>query len=311
MIDNNMDKMKTLSIKDRHSKVNIKDFSSVWEKGGSFKDFLKTFPSILAGNDIRFVIKAIVLAAQTKKQVCFSMGGHVIKTGMSPLIIDLMQKNILTMISMNGSGIIHDLEIAMIGKTSEDVDNYINDGSFGMAKETFSLINQASKNAVKQSIGLGRAVGDIIEKENFKFKHLSLTAQGAKLDIPITVHVAIGTDIIHMHPDFDGAACGESSYKDFKIFVSKIKELEKGVYINAGSAVIMPEVFLKAVTLARNLGSPLTDFTSVNFDFIRHYRSIANVIKRPVKRGKGYNITGHHEIIIPLVYAAVLEALEK
>ena len=303
-------KLKTYSIKERHSKVKIKDFALPFKKGSSFASFLDTLPSILAGNDIRSVIKAIAQAAQKKNPVYFAMGGHVIKTGMSPVIIDLMKKNIFTMLSMNGSGIVHDLETAMVGKTSEDVARSIGSGSFGMAKETSDFLNQAIKNAKQQSIGLGKAVGEMILQENLDFKNLSLTASGAKLDIPVTVHVAIGTDIIHMHPDFDAAACGAASYQDFKIFASQIGMLEKGVFINAGSAVILPEVFLKALTLARNLGAKLDDFTTVNLDFIQHYRPLTNVVNRPtLGKGRGYNITGHHEILIPLIAAGVIEGL--
>ncbi|MBU8910235.1 MAG: hypothetical protein KOO65_03095 [Desulfobacterales bacterium] len=303
-------KFKTYSIKDRHSKVDIKDFSRPWKKGSSFSTFLDTLPSILAGNDLRCVIKAVTIAAKNKHQVCFAMGGHVIKTGMSPIVIDLMKKNVITMVSMNGAGIIHDLEIAMMGKTSEDVAQSLGNGSFGMAEETSHFLNQAIKNAGQQSIGLGKAVGDLILKENFRYKHLSLTAEGSALDIPVTVHVAIGTDIIHMHPDFDAGACGKASHDDFKLFASQITNLEKGVFINAGSAVIMPEIFLKAVTLVRNLGHTLDDFTTVNLDFIRHYRPMTNVVNRPtLGKGKGYSIVGHHEILIPLIAAGVLESL--
>ncbi len=303
-------KLKTYSIRERHSKVDIKDFSTPWKKGQSFSSFLDTLPSILAGNDLRCVINEISLAAKSNKQVCFAMGGHVIKTGMSPIVIDLMKKNVLTMISMNGSGIIHDLETAMVGRTSEDVAQSLGDGSFGMAKETSAFLNQAIKNAEKQSIGLGKAVGDLILEENLTYKHLSLTATGSALDIPVTVHVAIGTDIIHMHPDFDAAACGAASHYDFKLFTSKIADLEKGVFINAGSAVILPEVFLKAITLARNLGHTLDEFITVNLDFIRHYRPMTNVVNRPtLGKGKGYSIVGHHEILIPLIAAGVIESL--
>ncbi|WP_299980929.1 hypothetical protein [Desulfobacula sp.] len=303
-------KFKAHSIKDRHSKVDIKDFSTPWKKGGRLSAFLDTLPSILAGNDLRCVIKAISLAAKNKRQACFAMGGHVIKTGMSPIIIDLMEKNVFTLLSMNGSGIIHDLETAMVGRTSEDVAQSLGDGSFGMAKETSAFLNQAIKNTKKQSIGLGKAVGDMILKENFKYKHLSLTAKGSALDIPVTVHVAIGTDIIHMHPHFDAGACGEASHYDFKLFASHITDLEKGVFINAGSAVILPEIFLKAVTLARNLGFVLDDFTTVNLDFIRHYRPMTNVVNRPtLGKGKGFSIVGHHEILIPLIAAGVIESL--
>jgi len=303
-------RLKAYSIKDRISKVDCKDFSAPWKKGGSFSAFLDTLPSILAGNDLRSVIEAISRAAKNKKQVCFAMGGHVIKTGMSPIIIDLMKKNVFTLIAMNGSCIIHDLETAMMGKTSEDVAQSLGDGSFGMAKETSAFLNQAIKNAGIQSIGLGRAVGDMILKENLAFKDLSLTATGAALDIPVTVHVAIGTDIIHMHPDFDAAACGAASHYDFKWFASNITNLEKGVFINAGSAVIMPEVFLKAISLVRNLGHSLDDFTTINLDFIRHYRPMTNVVNRPtLGKGKGFSLVGHHEILIPLIAAGVIESL--
>lgn len=303
-------RMKTYSIKDRQSKVDVRDFSAPWTKGGLFSDFLSTLPSILAGNDLRSVIDAVSLSAKTQKQICFAMGGHVVKTGMNPILIDLMKKNILTMISMNGSGIIHDLETAMVGQTSEDVAKSLGDGSFGMARETSAFLNQAIKNAKQKSAGLGKAVGDLILKENLDFKHLSLTATAADLDIPATVHVALGTDIIHMHPDFDGAACGGASHYDFKLFASRIARLEKGVFINAGSAVILPEVFLKAVTLVRNLGHTLDDFTTVNLDFIRQYRPMTNVVNRPtLGKGKGFSLVGHHEILIPLIAAGVIESL--
>ncbi|MBU0970316.1 MAG: hypothetical protein KKC20_06690 [Proteobacteria bacterium] len=302
--------VKTYSIRDRKSLVSKDAFACAWKKGGRLPDFLASLPAILAGNDINAVIQAIARAAREKKQVCFSMGGHVIKTGMNPIIIDLMEKEILTMISMNGSGIIHDLEVAYTGSTSEDVAATLKDGSFGMAKETSDLLNQAIKNADKQSIGLGRAVGEMILAENLPHQHLSLNAAGARLNIPVTVHVAIGTDIIHMHPDFDAGACGAASHMDFKRFTARIAGLEKGVFINAGSAVILPEVFLKAVTLARNLGACLDEFTTVNLDFIRHYRPMTNVINRPtLGRGKGYAIVGHHEILIPLIAAGVIESL--
>jgi hypothetical protein len=303
-------RLKTYSIKDRQSKVDIRDFSAPWTKGGRFSDFLSTLPSILAGNDLRSVIDAVSLAAKNKRQICFAMGGHVVKTGMNPILIDLMEKHILTLISMNGSGIIHDLETAMVGQTSEDVAKTLGDGSFGMARETSTFLNQAIKNAEQNSIGLGKAVGDLIVKENLDFKHLSLTATATGLDIPATVHVALGTDIIHMHPDFDGAACGAASHYDFKLFASRIARLEKGVFINAGSAVILPEVFLKAVTLVRNLGHTLDDFTTINLDFIRQYRPMTNVVNRPtLGKGKGFSLVGHHEILIPLIAAGVIESL--
>lgn len=303
-------KINTYSIKDRPSKVDIKDFARPHKKGTPFQSFLESLPAILAGNDLKAVIQAVTVAAKKKRKIAFAMGGHVIKTGMSPLIIDLIEKKVFTMLSMNGSGIIHDLETALVGKTSEDVALSLGSGSFGMAKETAALINQAVANAGKNNIGLGRAVGELILKENLEYKDLSLLATGAALDIPVTVHVAIGTDIVHMHPDFDGAACGKASHFDFKLFADHIAGLEKGVFINAGSAVIMPEVFLKAVTLVRNLGHALDDFTTVNLDFIRHYRPMTNVVNRPtLGKGKGYSIVGHHEILIPLICAGIIEEL--
>ena len=303
-------RLKTYSIKDRKSLVSKDDFTTVWTKGGGLSDFIASLPGILAGKDIRAVIQAIALAARNKRQVCFAMGGHVIKTGMNPVLIDLMEKKILTMISMNGSGIIHDLEVALTGRTSEDVAASLGNGSFGMARETSDLLNQAIETAETQSIGLGRAVGEMILAENLPHKHLSLTAMGAKLNVPVTVHVAIGTDIIHMHPDFNAGACGNASLRDFKRFATQISDLKNGVFINAGSAVIMPEVFLKALTLVRNIGHGLDDFTTVNLDFIRHYRPMTNVVNRPtLGKGKGYAIVGHHELLIPLIAAGVIESL--
>ena len=303
-------KLKTYSIKDRKSLVSKADFAHPWDKGGNLSEFFDRLPAILAGREIREIIPAIAKAAKADKQVCFAMGGHVIKTGMNPILIDLMEKNVLTMLSMNGSGIIHDLEVAYTGRTSEDVAQSLTDGSFGMAQETSAFLNQAIANAAKNDWGLGKAVGQLILDQDLPFKHLSLTAQGARLNIPVTVHVAVGTDIIHMHPDFDGAACGKASHTDFHIFSRQIAQLEGGVFINAGSAVILPEVFLKALTLVRNLGHTIDDFTTVNLDFIRHYRPMTNVVNRPTQgKGRGYALVGHHEILIPLIAAGIIESL--
>ncbi|MEH0021182.1 MAG: hypothetical protein V6Z89_16130 [Desulfobacter sp.] len=304
-------RLTTYSIKDRKSLVSKDDFSTPWTSGGSLADFLDTLPAILAGKDIRAVINAVAKATAGKRQVCFGMGGHVIKTGMNPLVIDLMEKQVFTLVAMNGSGIIHDLETAYTGRTSEDVSQSLGNGSFGMARETSAFLNQAITNAKTQGIGLGRAVGELILDRDLPYKGLSITAQGARLDIPVTVHVALGTDIIHMHPDFDAAACGKASHDDFLAFTHRVTDLENGVFINAGSAVILPEVFLKALTLARNLGHQVDAFTTVNLDFIRHYRPMTNVVNRPtLGKGKGYAIVGHHEILIPLMAAGIIEALE-
>lgn len=306
----NYKNLKTYSIHDRSSLVEAKDFAAAWKKGSCFADFLNTLPGILAGKDIRNVIAAITNAAKNKRPVCFGMGGHVIKTGMAPILIDLMQKKVLTLIAMNGSGIIHDLETALAGRTSENVAQSLGDGSFGMAKETSELINQAIQKGQEQNIGLGQAVGEMILEAALPFKELSLTASAAAMKIPLTVHVALGTDIVHMHPDFDAAACGAASHHDFKLFAAHITGLEQGVFINAGSAVILPEVFLKALTLVRNLGHDVDNFTTVNLDFIRHYRPMTNVVNRPtLGKGKGYSIVGHHEILIPMIAAGVIESL--
>ncbi len=308
--DLDFSRVTTYSVKTRKSLVSKDDFTRPWKKGGSLSDFLDSLPGILAGRDLREVIRATALAVQNQKPVCLAMGGHVIKTGMNPVITDLMDKGVLSMISMNGAGIIHDLEVAMNGSTSEDVAQSLTDGSFGMAKETSEFLNQAIEKAKEKSMGLGRAVGELILEEKLDYRHLSINAAGARLNIPVTVHVAMGTDIIHMHPGFDAGACGKASHDDFKIFCAVISKLEHGVFINAGSAVILPEVFLKAVTLVRNLGHPVNDFTTVNLDFIRHYRPMTNVVNRPTQgKGKGYAIIGHHEILIPLIAAGVLEVL--
>lgn len=304
-------KISTYSIKDRDSKVTIHDFAKPWKGKGGFASFLETLPAILAGNDINAVINAIFLASTLKKKVCFAMGAHVIKVGLNPVVNDLVRRGIINMIAMNGACIIHDLEIAMAGKTSEDVAQSLGNGSFGMARETSDFLNQAIHDASRKSQGLGRSVGELILSRNLPHKDLSLLATGVTHDIPITVHVAIGTDIIHMHPGFDAAACGKASHDDFKTFAAMIARLEEGVFINAGSAVILPEVFLKALTLARNVGFTPRNFTTVNLDFIRHYRPMTNVVNRPtLESGKGYSIVGHHEILIPLIAAGVIEKLE-
>ncbi len=302
--------LKTYSIHDRNSLVSHKNFARPWDKGKDFKSFMDTLPGILAGNDLRAVIQAVVTAARNRRPVCVAMGGHVIKTGMSPILIDLMEKQVITLVAMNGAGIIHDLELALAGRTSEDVAGSLEDGSFGMARETADCLNQAIALAGSGSMGLGRAVGQFILEQELPCRHLSLLAAGARLNLPVTVHVALGTDILHMHPRFDAAACGQASMHDFHTFTAQIARLENGVFINAGSAVILPEVFLKALTLARNLGHAIDRFTTVNLDFIRHYRPMTNVVNRPTQgKGKGFSLVGHHELLIPLIAAGIIEAL--
>jgi hypothetical protein len=302
-------KIKTYSIKGRASKVRIDDFSRPHHKGDSFKDFFSSLPNILASKHFKDIAAAIVQARKDSRPVMLGMGAHSIKVGLNPVIIDLMERGILTSLSLNGAGIIHDFEVAFIGQTSEDVDKEILSGAFGMAEETGSMLNQAICSAGKDE-GIGAAIGRMIHTGDFPYKDKSLLAAGHRLGVPITVHVAIGTDIIHMHPSFDGKATGEAAHRDFLAFCALVSELEGGVYINLGSAVLLPEIFLKAVTLARNLGRPLQHFTAVNMDFVQHYRPNTNVVHRPTQGGgKGFTLTGHHEIMLPLLAAAVIEQI--
>ncbi|MBF0100341.1 MAG: deoxyhypusine synthase family protein [Desulfobacterales bacterium] len=302
--------IKTYPLSERKSNVSVQDFGTPWKSGNRYKTFLDTLPNILAAKDIRNVIAAIYDAYVNHKTIILAMGAHVIKTGLNPIIIDLMQRGIISAIAMNGAGIIHDLEIAMLGKTSEDVSASLGEGAFGMAKETAEFICDAIKNAESENSGLGRAVGNKINQAKLPYAAYSLLSTGATLDIPITVHVAIGTDIIHMHPDFDASAAGAASHRDFRLFATMVAKLEGGVHLNIGSAVILPEVFLKAITLTRNLGYPVSRFTTVNMDFIRHYRPETNVVHRPTAHGgKGYSLIGHHEIMFPIIAAGVIERI--
>lgn len=302
--------VKTCSIKERHSKVSLSDSAKIWEKGESFNSFIDSLPHILAGNHVREVISSLSAAFHNKKTVVLAMGAHVIKTGLNPVVIDMMERGVITAVALNGAGIIHDFELAMTGQTSEDVDASLGDGTFGMSHETCAFLSKAILMAGQENTGLGQAVGSMIIEENLPFGSSSILAAGARLKIPVTVHVAMGTDIIHMHPEFNPEYAGGASHRDFRIFTSVISSLEGGVYLNVGSAVILPEVFLKALTLARNLGSKIENFTSVNMDFIRHYRPMTNVVNRPTaKGGRGFNIIGHHEIMLPLIAAGVIERI--
>jgi hypothetical protein len=307
-----LSRVKTYPLSKRKSKISTADFAQIWKKGKFFQDFLNSLPKILAGQSIRDVIAALARAARGKKTVLLGMGAHVIKVGLSPVVIDLMERGVVTAVALNGSGIIHDLEVAMHGQTSEEVSESIDDGSFGMAHETAAFLSQAVEAADDEAAGLGQAVGEAILDKKLPLANQSILAAGARLGLPVTVHVAIGTDIIHMHPQFDAAKTGRLSHRDFRLFASVTAALEGGVYLNVGSAVILPEIFLKAVALARNLGHTLDNITTVNLDFIRHYRPMTNVVKRPTARGgTGINLVGHHEIMLPLIAAGVIEALDQ
>ena len=305
-------KVVTYPLERRKSKVATDALGSVWRKGGSFQDFLASLPHILAAADLLEIARRIVEAVRGQAPVILGMGAHPIKVGLSPLIIDLLERNIITAVAMNGAGIIHDFELAYQGETSEDVASALKDGSFGMARETGEFLHAAIRVGVhERQMGIGHAVGEKILAEQLPYRHLSILATCARLGIPACVHVTLGADIIHMHPQADGGALGKGSLQDFHLLAGVVAHLEGGVFLNLGSAVVIPEVFLKTLTLARNLGNSVRNFTTANFDFIRHYRPSVNVVTRPtLEGGQGFHITGHHEIMFPLLYAAVLEELD-
>ncbi len=307
-----LEKVKTYPIRQRLSKVSVKEFGSGWTPGGTIGQWLEKLPNILAGKDFRALLERLTTAVREKKTIILAMGAHPIKVGLSPVILDLMERGIISGLAMNGAGIIHDLEIAMVGATSEDVVFGLDDGKFGMATETGEFLNAAIREGAKKGSGLGASVGQTVLRASLPYAEYSLLAGAARLKIPITVHVAIGTDIIHMHPAADGSSIGETSHRDFRIFATLVSRLEGGAYINLGSAVILPEVFLKALSLVRNLGFEVKRFTAVDMDFIRHYRPMANVVTRPTREGgQGFSLVGHHEILFPLLASALIEMLER
>jgi hypothetical protein len=301
-------RIRTYPIRERPNKVHRDEIARVWNKGGSFAQFIESLPKILVGNDFRAVVEATVHAVRDQRPVVVMMGAHPIKCGLNPVLTDLMRRGVINAVAFNGAGAIHDFELAMIGETSEDVQRGLDDGSFGMIEETGKLMNAALADGVRQGIGAGRALGEAIVTGQFKQRELSILHQGVVSNVPVTAHIAIGTDIIHQHPSTEGSVLGEATYLDFQKFAAVIAKLEGGVVLNIGSAVIMPEVFLKALTIARNLGHTVDNFTTVTFDMIRHYRPTENVVRRPThKGGRGYYIIGHHELLVPLWAAAVVE----
>jgi len=306
-----LENLRTYSLKKRLSKVSIKDFGSSWAPGGTMGQWFEKLPNILAGSDLRALIKRFTKAVREERTIILAMGAHAIKLGLSPVILDLMERGIITGLAMNGAGIIHDLEVAMVGATSEDVASALPQGEFGAAQETGEFLNGAITEGAKAGIGLGTSVGKHILQASLPYAQYSLLGGAARLNIPLTVHVAIGTDIIHIHPGVDGSAIGETSHRDFRIFATLVSGLEGGVYINLGSAVVLPEVFLKALTLVRNLGFEVKRFTTVDMDLIRQYRPMNNVVTRPtLEGGQGFSLIGHNEIMFPLLAAALIENLE-
>jgi hypothetical protein len=308
----NVSDLKTYPLQKRHSKVRVSDFARPWQKGGSFSVFYRALPDILAVKTLRSVAEAIARAHRKDRPVIVGIGAHVIKVGLTPILVNWMEQGLITAVAMNGAGIIHDFELALMGHTSEEVDDEIDDGRFGMAEQTGRILNEAIVQGHRSGQGMGEAVGNYINRTKGQFPHrgTSILATGAKLGIPVTIHVAVGTDVIHMHPAADGAAIGATSLLDFRRLAAVVAGMEGGVYLNIGSAVVLPEVFLKTVSLGRNLGHSLSNITTVNMDFLSHYRPLTNVVRRPTQKGgRGYSLIGHHEIMLPLLVAAVAEEL--
>ncbi len=305
-------RVKTYPLAKRYSKVKLGESARPWRPGGAMTDFLAGLPDILAAKTLREVTDAIVKARLAGKAVVVGMGAHPTKVGLNPVLVDLMERRVITALALTGAVIIHDFELAWLGRTSEEVDTEINTGRFGMAEETGRFLNEAITRGVRKGLGIGEALGTWVEERRLPNRKTSLLAASVRLGIPVTVHVAIGTDIIHMHPAMDGAAVGEGTLRDFRTFAAVVAGLEGGVYLNLGSAVIMPEVFVKALTLARNLGHTVNRITTVNMDFLPHYRPLTNVVRRPTQKGgTGHMLIGHHEIMVPLLAAAVLERLRS
>jgi hypothetical protein len=298
--------IQTYELATRPSKVTVDDFARAPAEGDSLGEFLDKLPDILAVRSMREIAERIKRARQRGKPVIWGIGGHVIKTGLAPVMIDLMRRGFVTAVAANGSVLVHDTEIALAGFTSEDVDATLGSGDFGAARETGEILNAAAKRGQADKIGLGEAMGREVVSLSPKNAEKSLLCQYYLNKIPFTAHLAIGADIGHFHASADGAALGETSHTDFRLLCSIVKEMNGGgVYLNFGSAVVLPEVFLKAVTVVRNLGGELNDITTANFDFIQHYRPLTNVVKRPTANdaGKGFAVTGHHELTLPLLAA--------
>jgi hypothetical protein len=301
--------VRTYPLASRKSKARVDDFARPSPSAAGVGAFIATLPDILAGGDFKAVVEAIIEAKRNDGGIVWGIGAHVIKTGLGPVLVDLMERGFVSALATNGAGVIHDFEVALVGATSEDVDEALGPGRFGMADETGRLLNSAINDGVAAGLGLGQSITRwIAAQAPPPYAWASVLAAAGRLGIPVTVHVAIGTDVIHMHPTASGRALGEGSLRDFRYFVSNVARLERGVYVNCGSAVILPEVFLKAVALARNRGIPLSALTTVNLDFARMYRPQTNVVTRPTAgTGRGYSLVGHHEIMIPLLAAAVVD----
>ncbi len=311
----------TYPLASRKSKISVRDFAKPPAANTSLLKFLDSLPNILAADDLRRLLAAIHTARRQRKAILWGIGGHVIKVGLGPVLIDLMKRGFISAIAMNGAGLIHDFEIALVGNTSEDVEAGLGAGQFGMAEETGQYLNEIAKLSQRIRIGYGEAAGQFLASGVIEVKHANSSVLLAAYNhrIPVTIHLAIGTDIPHMHRAADGAALGAATYRDFRLFCALVEQMHPGgVYLNWGSAVLLPEVFLKAVSVVRNLGVPLRPITTANFDFIQHYRPLQNVVKRPTASSRsrgpeshGYAITGHHELLLPLVAAALAAGWPK
>src|SRR5216683_1776052 len=308
--------VRTYPLASRKSKVSVRDFAKAPATNSSLTKFLDSLPNILAAEDLRHLLGAIHNARRQRKAILWGIGGHVIKVGLGPVLIDLIKRGFVSGIAMNGAALIHDFEIALAGNTSEDVEAGLGAGQFGMAAETGEYVNEIAKLAARTRVGYGEAAGQFLSSGilDAKFSEFSVLIAAYKHRIPVTIHVAIGTDIPHMHPAADGSALGAATHRDFRLFSALVQQMHPGgAYLNWGSAVLLPEIFLKAVSVVRNLGVALRPITTANFDFIQHYRPLQNVVKRPTasphRRGgpesHGYAITGHHELLMPLVAAAL------
>jgi arginine dihydrolase ArgZ-like protein len=300
--------IKTYPLDARRSKTHVSNFARPAAPGTTVGSFIDSLPGLLAAGDFKTVVRDIAEAKRTRGGILWGLGGHVIKTGVGPVLIDLMERGFVSAIAANGAAMIHDFEIALIGATSEDVDEALGPGRFGMADETGRILNQVINEGAAKGLGIGESVCRYLKTAATPFAGVSVLASAARLDIPVTIHVAIGTDIIHMHPAVSGASLGDAAIRDFRYFTTNVSRLERGVYVNCGSAVVLPEVFLKAIALSRNRGIQFAGLTTVNLDFMRMYRAMTNVVARPtVTSRRGYSLVGHHEIMIPLLAAAVVD----
>lgn len=306
--------VRTISMHDRPRKVELNAFARTFDaQEDSFAAFVETLPDILVAHDLRLFVERIIAARVENRPVVVMMGAHVIKVGLAPIIVNLMRRGIITAVAMNSAAVIHDMECAFFGTTSEDVAQNMRDGSFGMSKETGELINGTLQRFVSEDdIGYGEAIGNVIVERDAPHRALSICATGVECGVPVTIHAAIGTDIVHQQPTMNGAVTGEMTFRDFRLLCTVLRDIRSGAVMNIGSAVILPEVFLKALTVVRNLGHDAVGFTTANFDMIQHYRPRMNVVDRPTQDGgQGFTFTGHHEIMIPLLAAMIASRAAK